>query len=196
MKTVSLRTIVLVAMAIALVPQHADAQRKRKSVYVDPGTITDNGNKYSDTDLRLLTQAMIESMINTAFEEEASAGSQKPIIAMGGLDNRTTQDIDSQLILDTIEVGILKSRRASFVNRSVAFKQNAAAEQALVQSLDGTSPSLERSLVGYQYLLEGSVSEIPSQDKRTRYYKLTLTLTDIRTSVKVWAEEHELKKRL
>jgi PBP1b-binding outer membrane lipoprotein LpoB len=186
--------VALLLVSAAAAP--ADAQRRRKSVYVEPGKVTDNSNKYSDTDLRLLTSKMIESMITSTFDAPApgTAPSDRPVIAMGRLENRTTQDIDVKLILETIEVGILKSKAAMFVNRSEQFKVKMAEEAALTQTLGGESgPS--RTLLGYQYLLEGAIVEIPSDDLKTRYYKLTLTLTDIRSSAKVWAEEQELKKR-
>lgn len=194
----SLRPLILSGLLWVLVtPTPASAQRK--GVYIDPGKITDNSNKYSDTDLRLLTGKMIESMITTTFPAPAAGNvivstADRPVIAMGRLENRTTQDIDVKLILDTIEVGILKSKAAMFVNRSEQFKNKMAEETALTQTL-GSESGPGKQLLGYRYLLEGSIVEIPSEDRKVRYYKLTLTLTDIKTTVKVWADEQEIKKK-
>lgn len=183
---------------LVIIAASAPAGAQRKGTYVDPKKITDNSNKYTDTDLRLLTSKMIESMITSTFAPTDAKGvtpvSDRPVVAMGRLENRTTQDIDVKLILETIEVGILKSRAATFVNRTEQFKKTMAEEEALMQVAGGGSGPA-RQLMGFQYLLEGSIVEIPSEDKRTRYYKLTLTLTDIKSSAKVWAEEQELKKR-
>jgi len=196
-------TVATLVVVIGVTVAAAATDAQRKGVYIDPGKITDNSNKYSDTDLRLLTGKMIESMITTTFPVPAAAAAsgsalapkeERPVIAMGRLENRTTQDIDVKLILDTIEVGILKSKAAMFVNRSEQFKSRMAEESALTQTL-GSDSGPSRQLLGYRYLLEGSIVEIPSEDRKIRYYKMTLTLTDIKTTAKVWAEEHEIKKK-
>jgi penicillin-binding protein activator len=190
--------IVGMGLAIAALASPAEAQKPRQGQYVDPGKVTAAGNKYSDTDLRLLTSTMVESMMTSTFHtdqpsENRSQG-DRPIIAMGQLENRTTQDIDVKLILDTIEVSVLKSRAARFVNRSKAFQTRQADERALGDTFGAPSAAPAPALQTYQYLLEGELYEIPSQDRKLRYYRLSLSLTDIRTSEKVWADEKELKK--
>ena len=157
------------------------------SVYQNPTSITEVGTTYSDTDLRMIADTMVTSLLSTQrlFEKEGT-----PTVILGRVENKTTQNIDMGAILSKIEVALLRSGQVRFVSRTALGAM--AQEQALSAAMgDGT---VQSRLLGGQFTLNGEMTEIPQQQGRIRYYRFALWLVDNSTSEKIWADEKEIKK--
>ena len=101
-----------------------------------------------------------------------------------------------QAIAEKIMVALLKLNTLSIVDRKIL--KNMAEEKALVdlQRIDVGDAVRLGHLVGANYFLAGDIMSIEktSGTKTLAYYKLTLRLVDIKTSLIIWADEMELKK--
>lgn len=163
------------------------------SHYVRPDEVTEWDYTYSDTDMKLLAEKMVMSL----SEAELPKLDRKPTIAFLQIGNRTSQHVDTEGIAEKIMVSLVKLGRFQVVDRQLLKKQ--AQEIALVenQRIDVEGAVKLGNLVGADYFLTGDIMSIEKTSGATTiaYYKLTMRLVDVKTSVIVWADEKELKKR-
>lgn len=162
------------------------------STYVRPDEVTEWDYTFSDTDMKMMAEKMVYSIAGA----DITGYSSKPKIAFLSIGNRTSQHIDTEAIAEKIMVALLKLNNISIVDRKVL--KNIAKEKALVdlQRIDVGNAVELGQLVGADYFLAGDIMSIEktSGTKTLAYYKLTLRLVDIKTSLIVWADEMELKK--
>lgn len=163
------------------------------SHYVRPDEVTEWDYTYSDTDMKLLAEKMVMSLSGADLPKSES----KPTVAFLQVGNRTSQHVDTDGITEKIMVSLVKLGRFQVVDRELLKKQ--AQEIALVgsQRIDVDGAVKLGSLVGADYFLAGDIMSIEKTSGATTlaYYKLTMRLVNVKTSVIVWADEQELKKR-
>jgi len=163
------------------------------TTYVRPEEVTEVDYTFSDTDLKLMAEKMAMSIAELAAIKYKE---KPPIIACLYIENRTSQHIDTDAILDKIMTALLKTGVVRFVDRKVL--KEMAIERALVslQRIDVEDAVQLGKLVGADYFLLGNLSSIEKKKGTTTiaYYKLTLRLVDVNSSEIIWADEKELKK--
>lgn len=162
------------------------------SHYVRPDEVTEWDYTFSDTDMKMMAQKMVYSIADA----DIAGATGKPKIAFMNIGNRTSQHIDTEAIAEKIMVALLKLNTVAVVDRKLL--KNMAREKALVdlQRIDIGDAITLGQLVGADYFLAGDIMSIEktSGTKTLAYYKLTLRLVDVKTSIIVWADEMELKK--
>lgn len=165
------------------------------SHYVRPDEVTEWDYTYTDTDMKLLAEKMVQSLAELKLPPRADTG--KPVLAFLSIGNRTSQHIDTEGIAEKIMVALLKLGKFRIVDRELLKQQ--AKELALVetQRIDVDGAVKLGNLIGADYFLTGDVMSIEKTKGATSlaYYKLTMRLVDVRTSEIIWADEQELKKK-
>ncbi|MCK4307346.1 penicillin-binding protein activator LpoB [candidate division WOR-3 bacterium] len=163
------------------------------TTYVRSDEVTEVDETFTDTDLKLMSEKMVQSIAELAVIKHRDA---PPKIAMLNIGNRTSQHIDTEGIAEKIMVALLKTGAVRFVDRNLLKKM--AREKALVetQQIDVQDAVMLGQLVGANYFLAGDIMSIEKKKGTTyiAYYKLTLKLVDVKTSEIVWADEKEIKK--
>jgi len=163
------------------------------TTYVRPDEVTEIDETFTDTDLKMMAEKMVQSIAELVMSKHTSP----PKIAILDIENRTSEHIDTEGIVEKIMVALLKTGTVKFVDRELLRKM--AQEQALVQlqRIDVQNAVRLGNLVGADYFLTGSIMSIEKRKGTTAisYYKLTLRLVDVKTSEIVWADEKEIKKK-
>lgn len=163
------------------------------SHYVRPDEVTEWDASYTDTDLKLLAEQMVQSL--SASDVRGKDG-EKPVLAFLRIGNRTSQHIDTEGIADKIMVALVRIGRYDVVDRKVLEKQ--AQELALVgeQRIDVEGAVRLGGVIGADYFLVGDLYSIEKAkaSKELKYYNLTMRLVDVKTSRIAWVEEMEIKK--
>lgn len=162
------------------------------STYVRPDEVTEWDWSFTDTDMKMMAEKMVLSLAGTKIGDK----SEKPKIAFLKIGNRTSQHIDTEGIAEKIMVALLKLNTVTIVDRKLL--KNMALEKGLtdLQRINVDDEVMLGQLVGASHFLAGDIMSIEktSGTKTLAYYKLTLRLVDVRTSVILWADEMELKK--
>ncbi len=165
------------------------------SHYVRPDEVTEWDYTYSDTDMKLLAEKMVQSLAELNLPARSDTG--KPVLAFLAIGNRTSQHIDTEGIAEKIMVALVKLGKFRIVDRELLKQQ--AKEIALqeTQRIDVEGAVKLGNLIGADYFLTGDVMSIEKTKGATTlaYYKLTMRLVNVRTSEIVWADEQELKKK-
>lgn len=153
---------------------------------------------YGYSDLHSLRDDLVHSLLNNP---PLNSVSEPPVAIVYGIENCTEEHIDTKAVTDAIRAGLHKSGRVRFVNES----RRADIEKELSYQKGKVTPETQRRVgiqLGAQYLLTGRLVSIDKEqlpqvrfNKRNLvYYKLTMELTDLETSLIAWTDEAEIAK--
>jgi penicillin-binding protein activator len=178
--------------------------------YGDPDAVETINIDYGSTDLQSFAAKMVESM-NTApslnyFEHPGKTQDKRVIVYFGGIDNATSEHIDTGSIRDSIQTALLKGGKFRFVagkpgqqeiGDQVAFQQGSG-------RVDPTQAKAFGKQLGADVVVYGTLRSIEKQKGRSLetggmktddvYYKFTLQCDSIETAEVLWMEEKELRK--
>lgn len=191
--------VLRVATASAAVCLTAGCAMFRASVTeVDVEKDTHLRATYDYSDMRNLTQEMVGYLLASDFV----AGQPKPpIVMIAGVQNRTKGYVDTKAMTDSMRTILLQSGKMQFINE--ARRDELLKEQAYQRG--NVTPEQQVALgkqSGARYMLSGSLVQMDSESMRQvrvskqeiNYYKLTLEITDLESSLIVWTKEKEFAR--
>ena len=178
--------------------------------YDDPGRVETLNIDYGSTDLQTLSAEMVESLIssqNLNYLDNSGKGDDKRIIVYtGGVENRTSEHIDTQGITDKIQTALLKSGKFRFVAEKagqaeiedqVRFQQETGRVREESARSFGKQHGADVVLYGTLRSIEkgrGRSVESGGTKKEDVYYQFILKCVNIDTAEILWQEESELRK--
>lgn len=150
-------------------------------------------DQWSETDMQNAVRDMVTSLTNHRVIATAKT---PPIVMVTGLQNKTSEHIDTQSIMDMIRVELMKSGRVMFIDREA--RQEIADEynyqgSGMVSEETRKGPGGQ---VGADFVINGRLDSIVQEvgKDKTVYYKLTLNLTNLKSSVIAWTDNKEIRK--
>lgn len=189
--------IVLALALVVLLPGCAAFRASTKSVDVSDEIHMRETFDYSD--MRDFTEKVATELAASDF---AASAEEKPVLMVAGIQNRTSQYLDTKNLSDRIRTLLFKTGKFRFINaarRDDLLKEQGY--QAQHASLD-TQRKIGQQL-GAGYMLSGSITEMkhtsPRQvrvsKQKLNYYKLTVEVTDLDTGELMWTDEQELARQ-
>jgi penicillin-binding protein activator len=151
-------------------------------------------DKWSETDMQKIVNKLVRDMVDTEVIRRAKLN---PIIMVTKLENKTSEHIDTQSIMDMVKVEIMSSKKAKFVDKE------ARGDIADEYNYQGSGMVSKETLkgpggqVGADLILNGRLDSITQEvgKDKTVYYKVTLILTNLRTGVMEWSGQDQIRKR-
>jgi uncharacterized protein (TIGR02722 family) len=154
---------------------------------------------FDHSDMRDITESIVGKLSSSSFINEHE---EPPLFIVAGVQNRTSQYVDTKNLTDRMRTILFKSNKAQFVN---AARRADLLEEQGYQAAHATPESqtaVGRQL-GAQYMLSGSLTEMKqSSPKQVRlskqklnYYKLTVEVTDLETGLLTWTDEEEFARQ-
>ena len=152
---------------------------------------------YTFTDKKKIVHDLVESLKTRPPLGDAT---DRPVIIVYGIANRTSEHINTSGITDDIRNEILATGKARFINKT---QRDNILEETDYQMSGAVAPETRIALarqVGATYMLTGTLRSIEkSAPKQIRlkkksyiYYSLNLELTNIESSLIEWADSVEL----
>ena len=199
MKKLTLLTLLLACAACSSV------------AYDDPDKVETLNIDFGSTDLQTLAGNMVDSLIqspqlNYIQHDYDDKGDARIVTLMGGVENRTSEHIDTQAITDKMQVKLLNSGKFRFV----AAEQGQSEIEERVRFDQGSGrvdPAQAREFgkqLGADVVVYGSLRSIEKEKGRSIesggskkddvYYQFVLNCVNIDTGEIIWAEEAELRK--
>ncbi len=178
--------------------------------YDDPDKVETLTIDFGSTDLKTLASGMVDSLIaapQLAYLDHESKGADKRIIVYtAGVNNRTSEHIDTTGITDSIRTSLLKSGRFRLAASDQG--QDDLGEQVRFQQGSGrVDPALAKAFgkqIGADMVLLGNLRSIEkSKDRNLEdggykrddvWYQFVLELVDIETGEIIWMEEEDIRK--
>jgi uncharacterized protein (TIGR02722 family) len=176
--------------------------------YDDPTKVETLTIDFGSTDLQMLSGHMVESLIRDPKLSTYSKSGDDPRIVLyfGGIDNRTTEHIDTGGISDAIRVPLLQSGKFRIVagqqgqgeiGDQVRFQQGSGRVDPEQAKAFGRQLGADMILYGTLRSIEKSKPRSPQQDMKKKddvWYQFTLEAADITTGEIIWADQKEIRK--
>jgi hypothetical protein len=178
--------------------------------YSDPGTTEELNLEYGRTDLQTFAGEMVKSLIAAPqlsyLMDPVKGDDQRIRIAMGGVNNRTSEHIDTQGITDSMKVKLLNSGKFRImtsqqgqdeIGDQVRFQQGSGRFDPAHAQAFGKQLSAEVVLYGNLRSIEkkkGASIESLGVTKRDKYFQFVLDAVNVETGELLWSEEVELSK--
>ena len=148
---------------------------------------------WSESDMQVVAQSMVNSMV---AHPAIAAAKNPPLVIVTNLQNKTSEHIDTQSIMDMVRVEIMKSGKVAFIDKEA--REDIKAEYDYqgagnVSDAEKKGPGSQKSA---DFIVNGRLDSIVQEvgKNKTVYYKMTLNLTNLKTSVIVWTDQKEIRK--
>lgn len=150
-------------------------------------------DQWSETDMQKAVADLVASMMKQPTIANAKT---PPVVMVTGLQNKTSEHIDTQNIMDMVRVELMRTGRVSFVDKEA--RQDIADEYNYQNSgmVDDTSKKGPGGQTGADFIVNGRLDSIVQEvgKDKTVYYKLTLNMTNLKTSVMSWSDYKQIRK--
>ncbi len=151
-------------------------------------------DKWSESDMQRVVDKLVKDMVDTEVIRRAKL---MPIIMVTKLENKTSEHIDTQSIMDMVKVEIMSSKKAKFIDKEA---RDDIADEYNYQGSGMVSKETLKGpggQTGADLILNGRLDSITQQvgKDKTVYYKVTFILTNLRTGVMEWSGQDQIRKR-
>lgn len=150
-------------------------------------------DQWSETDMQKAVQDLVASLMNSAAIAQAK---KMPIVMVANLQNKTSEHIDTQSIMDMVRVELMKSGKVGFIDKEA--RQDIADEynyqnSGMVSQETKKGPGGQ---VGADFMINGRLDSIVQEVGKDKsvYYKLTLNMTNIKSSMITWSDQKQIRK--
>jgi uncharacterized protein (TIGR02722 family) len=191
MRTQFLKAAVLVSMVAAL--GSCGPKAFVKGDYDDVNRQNLLNDQWSETDM----QNAVHDLVQSALGTPAITGARKtPVVMVTNLQNKTSEHIDTQSIMDMVRVELMRSGKVGFIDKEA---RQDIADEYQYQNSGTTSKESKKSTgnqVGADFIINGRLDSIVQEvgKDKTVYYKLTLNLTNLSSSMITWSDYKQIRK--
>jgi uncharacterized protein (TIGR02722 family) len=150
-------------------------------------------DEWSESDM----QATVKSMVTSLIAHPVVAGAKtRPVLMVTSLQNKTSEHIDTQSIMDMVRVELMKTGKLAFIDKEA--RQDIDQEydyqnSGRVSSETKKGPGAQ---TGADFIVNGRLDSIVQEagKEKSVYYKMTLNLTSIKSGVIEWTDQKEIRK--
>lgn len=150
-------------------------------------------DRWSETDMQKSVQELVASMLNHRAIKKAT---KPPIVMVTNLQNKTSEHIDTQNIMDMVRVELQKSGDVEFIDKEARTDIKDEYDYQGSGMVAETTKKGPGGQTGADYILNGRLDSIVQEvgADKTVYYKITLNLTNLKTGVIVWTDYKQMRK--
>ncbi len=150
-------------------------------------------DQWSETDMQKAVADLVASMTTS---KHLNKSGKEPVVIITNLQNKTSEHIDTQSIMDMVRVELMKTGKVGFIDKEA--RQDISDEYGYQNSgmVDGASKKGPGGQVGADYIINGRLDSIVQEVGKDKsvYYKLTLNLTNLKSSMIVWSDQKQIRK--
>ena len=166
---------------------------------LDPDVEKHYDATYGFSDKKQIVDTLTGSLLSSAA---VPTETEKPIIIVYGIDNETSEHINTGGITDDIRSSLIQSGEYRFINRRQRENLVAEADYQYAGFVAPEQRVTEGRQLGADYILSGTLRSIEKeQHQRLRlrtlnliYYSMNLELTNLETGEISWADNVEIAR--
>lgn len=150
-------------------------------------------DQWSETDMQKVVQNLVTKMVGHPV---ISTAKSTPIVMVTNLQNKTSEHIDTQSIMDMVRVELTNSGRVSFIDKEARTDIQEEYNYQNSGMVNGETKKGPGGQVGADFIVNGRLDSIVQEvgKEKTVYYKITLNLTNLKTSVISWTGHEQIRK--
>lgn len=185
-------TIVVVAGA-ALLLTSCGPKAYVKGQYDDPQRENLMNDQWSETDMQVSVKTMVGSLVS---HQSIANANKMPIVMVTNLQNKTSEHIDTQSIMDMVRVELTNSGRVAFVDKEAREDISKEYDYQGSGMVSDETKKTKGGQIGADFIINGRLDSIVQEvgKEKTVYYKLTLNLTNLKTGIIAWTNHKEIRK--
>jgi uncharacterized protein (TIGR02722 family) len=150
-------------------------------------------DQWSESDMQVVVRDLVASMTASAPIAQAKT---RPIIMVTNLQNKTSEHIDTQSVMDMVRVELQRTGRVLFVDKEA---RKDVSEEYDYQGSGMVSEETKKGpggQIGADFIVNGRLDSIVQEVGRQKsvYYKVTLNLTNLKTNLIEWTDHKQLRK--
>jgi penicillin-binding protein activator len=165
-----------------------------KGEYDDVEKDNNLNDQWSETDMQKVVSDMVASMVK---HNSIANAKRPPIVMVTKLQNKTSEHIDTQSVMDMVRVELSRGGRVSFVDKEA--RDDVASEYEYQNSgmVSGETKKGPGGQTGADYIVNGRLDSIVQEAGKDKsvYYKVTLNLTNLKTNIIEWTDYKQLRKK-
>lgn len=150
-------------------------------------------DSWSETDMQKAVADLVASAVQHPTLKSAKG---LPIVMVTGLQNKTSEHIDTQNIMDMVRVELMNTGKVGFIDKEA--RQDIADEYNYQNSgmVAEESKKGPGGQTGADFIMNGRLDSIVQEvgKDKTVYYKLTLNMTNLKTGVISWSNYKQIRK--
>ncbi|MBI5367529.1 MAG: penicillin-binding protein activator LpoB [Planctomycetes bacterium] len=161
--------------------------------YEEPSRPSLVSERYNDTDLRTIAEAMVNSMVQHPVIRDAAT---KPIIMVGMVTNRSDQHVDVKSLTDKIRTALIKTGCVRAIDETARPELAAEYEYQSSGYVDPNQKKGPGKQISQDFHLRGDIASITDRGPgvQVNFMKFTMQLTDLSTNEIIWTDDKEIKK--
>lgn len=152
-------------------------------------------DQWSETDMQVAVKELVDKMVYTTRAYGNANSNRQPIVMITKLQNKTSEHIETESIMDMVRVELTKNGQVQFVDKQA---RGDIADEYDYQEGMVTEPTKSKrgAQIGADYILNGRLDSIVQEagKKKTVYYKLTMNLTNLKTGLISWTDHKQIRK--
>lgn len=151
-------------------------------------------DRWSETDM----QKVVENLVNKMLKSRAIKNAKRPpIVMVTRLQNKTSEHIDTQSIMDMVRVELTNGGGVRFVDKAA---RDDVSEEYEYQGSGMVSKETQKSKggqIGADFIINGRLDSIVKDinSRKTVYYKITLNMTNLKTNIIEWTGYEQIRKK-
>jgi uncharacterized protein (TIGR02722 family) len=187
-------TVIAVLACTFVVASCSGPRAFTKGEYTDADRVILLDDRYNDSDMRIMADALVKSMMQHPAVKGKKAA---PVVQVETVTNSTSEHIDMKSLTDKIRTALIKTGKVRFHNK---LQRKTMSDEYEYQTHSGNvnlaTAKRRGKQIGSDLFISGDFTSHVQElgKKKVIYYKLTLNLTDLSTGLIVWSDEKEIKK--
>jgi hypothetical protein len=193
--------VLLAGLTLAACSSGVDNTAGTPTTYQDPQTRgAVSGVGIESQDIVSMTDQMMRDMLTNPQLTADGGTPPRVIIDDAYFENRSSQRIDKQLVVNRLRVGLSRAAngRMVFVGRQYADAVEKERKLKRDGKVDSATTGLTEATAGADYRLVGTISSLDARDRSTgtaqRYSQITFEMLDLEYGTLVWSGIYEFSK--
>ena len=165
-----------------------------KGDYDDPTRVELLDDRFNEADMQQMADTVVKAMVACKYISNAQ---KPPVVIVERVQNRTEEHIDMQSMTDKIRTALIKTGKVRFVNKQERGTLDEEYDYNAGGNVSGTTAKKSGKQIGADYILSGALATNVQQvgDDKFIYYKITMNLTNMESSVIDCVEDREVRKK-
>lgn len=150
-------------------------------------------DEWSESDMQETVKSLVASLMAHPVVSKART---RPVVMVTQLQNKTSEHIDTQSIMDMVRVEIMKSGKVAFIDKEARADID---DEYGYQNSGRVSEDTKKGpggQTGADFIVNGRLDSIVQEvgKEKSVYYKITLNLTSIKSGVIEWTDQKQIRK--
>lgn len=150
-------------------------------------------DEWSESDMQETVKSMVSSMI---VHPVVAGAKVRPTVMVTQLQNKTSEHIDTQSIMDMVRVELMKTGKLSFIDKEARQDIDQEYEYQNSGRVSSDTKKGPGGQKGADFIVNGRLDSIVQEagKEKTVYYKITLNLTNLKSGVIEWTDQKQIRK--